>query len=461
MPTMQIGLDFGTTNSGAALFDGQDVHTLPIDPAASDPSVVRSTLYIPREGEVHIGQQAIDAYYEQNTGRASRLVRRYVGEVEMVFAELPPIVREVYVLVDELTPGRLLHSLKEELAGGFDSTEVFGRRYSLEELVGAFLRQIRERAEEQVGQAIDSVVLGRPVTFAGAEEQADPERANQRAVSRLRGAAEIAGFRHVSFELEPVAAALFYEQQLDHTERIVVFDFGGGTLDVTVMTVGAPGARRIHAIGGVALAGDAFDRQIIGRLMLDHFGRGTTWSADEMRFPPAYTDALIDWRRAVELNSPSTLHFLQQAQINGSHPARVQALQSLLVNNQVLHLTHAAERAKVALSATRFSALHLATEDMNIWQPVTRSQFESLIGRARRQIERCVLDTVARSGLEPNQIDAVIRTGGSAQIPCFARMLERHFGPQKVILTDVFGSVTSGLAIRAHLGADPDSSATL
>ena len=84
-----------------------------------------------------------------------------------------------------------------------------------------------------------------------------------------------------------------------------------------------------------------------------------------------------------------------------------------------------------------------------MWQPVTRSQFEAFIADAVRQIEACLLDTVERSGLGVDEIDAVVRTGGSAQIPCFVEMLARIFGPQKVVLSSVFSGVTSGLATRA------------
>ena len=236
---MRIGLDFGTTNSGAAVFDGQRVHVFPLDPASRDPTVIRSMLYVTRDQQVFIGQEAIDTYYRQNIGRPSKMVRQYIGEIEMTFAELPTFYRDVYALVDELTPGRLLRSLKSALAGGYGGTDIFGRYYELEELLAIYLQEIRERAEAETGEAVEGVVLGRPVNFVGGSGEAD----NQRAEGRLRRAAEMAGFRDVAFELEPVAAALHYELTVDKPQNVVVFDFGGGTLDVTVMRIGEPGKR--------------------------------------------------------------------------------------------------------------------------------------------------------------------------------------------------------------------------
>jgi hypothetical chaperone protein len=441
---MRIGLDFGTTNSGAAAFDGQRVRVFPLDPDSHDPTVMRSTLYVTRDHQISIGQEAINTYYRQNVGRPSRMVRQYIGEIEMVYAEMS-YFQNIHVMVDELTPGRLLRSLKSELSGSYEGTTIFGRYYELEELIAIYLREIRQRVEAETGQAVDGLVLGRPVNFVGGAE-AD----NRRAEHRLRHAAEMAGFHDVTFELEPVAAALHYELMAGEPQNVVVFDFGGGTLDVTVMRIGEPGQRQVFSTGGVGIAGDAFDQRIIEGVLLDHFGRGSTWGEDDDPFPRQYTDGLVNWQTIPELNRPETLHFLQLAQITGSHPARVRALESLLINNHAVRLIDEVERAKIALSTARFTAIRLDGEDINVWQPLTRSQFETLITDATRRIETCLLDTLARSGLAAKEIDAVVRTGGSAQIPCFIEMMGRVFGPEKVVLSDVFSGVTAGLAIRAY-----------
>lgn len=454
---MHIGLDFGTTNSGAAVFDGQRVHVFPLErsagsssrdpqsPAGHDPTVLRSTLYVTRDHDIFVGREAIDTYYRQNVGRPSKMVRQYIGEIEMTFAEIGTFVRDVYVMVDELTPGRLLRSLKSGLATSYEGTTIFGRYYELDELIALYLREIRERVETETGRAVEGVVLGRPVNFVGSSGEAD----NQRAQDRLRRAAKIAGFREVAFELEPVAAALHYELMAGEPQNIIVFDFGGGTLDVTVMRVGEAGRRKVFATGGVGIAGDAFDQRVIETLMLDHVGRGSTWGENDAPFPSQYTDAIVNWHAFPELNRPETLHFFHLAQINGSHPARVRALESLVVNNYAARLFDEVERAKIVLSEAHFAIIQLAGDDINIWQPLARSQFESLISGETNRIQVCLLDTLERSGLQVKEIDAVVRTGGSAQIPCFIDMLGRIFDPEKVVLSEVFSGVTAGLAIRA------------
>jgi hypothetical chaperone protein len=455
---MRIGLDFGTTNSGAAVFDGRRVRVFPLDPASRDPGVVRSVLYITREQEVFVGQEAVDTYYRQNVGRPSRMVRQYVGEVEITMGDVGSVkgypvgpatfVRDVYVLVDELTPGRLLRSLKSALSSDHAGTDIFGRVYTLEELIAIYLQELRNRVGEQTGEPVEGVVLGRPVSFVDSGAEADDRCAEE----RLRRAVEMAGFREVAFELEPVAAASHYELTVEEPQNVVVFDFGGGTLDITVMRVGDPAERQILSTGGVGIAGDVFDQRIIERLLLDHFGRGTTWGEDGVPFPDQYTDPLVHWQTILQLNRPETFDFLRRARLTSSHPERLQALESLLMNNYAMRMVDQVEQAKIALSSARFATIQLSGEDIDVWQPITRSQFETFIADAVKRIEARLIDTVDRSGLDIGEIDAVVRTGGSAQIPCFVEMLGRIFGPEKVVLSSVFSGVTSGLAIRAREG---------
>ena len=141
-----IGVDFGTTNSGAALVRGGQLQALAVDPTNETPTVMRSLLYITREHEVSAGRAALDAYYAQNIGRPSRMVRQRVGEIEVTAADMA-YIRDVYVMVDELAPGRLLRSLKSSLATSYEGTTLFGRYYTLEELIALFLGALRERAE--------------------------------------------------------------------------------------------------------------------------------------------------------------------------------------------------------------------------------------------------------------------------------------------------------------------------
>ena len=143
---LSIGIDFGTSNSSVAVFDGQAVRLLALDRHARDPRVMRSLLYITREGEIVAGQRALDLYTEQNTGREVKMERRYIGEVKMVFSDMV-VVKDAFALVDVNEPGRLFQSLKRFLpVTAFKKTNVFGSEYRLEELVATLARRMVQAA---------------------------------------------------------------------------------------------------------------------------------------------------------------------------------------------------------------------------------------------------------------------------------------------------------------------------
>ena len=138
-----VGLDFGTSNSGVAVYDGKNVLLLPIETKSSMPEVVKTILYITKDDLRFIGQEAIELYYRDNVNRQRRYVRKWAGELEYVGAEMR-YVRDVFVDVDELKPGRLLQYLKTTLRKmgnlkGYGGTQVFERYYSISDLLQAYL----------------------------------------------------------------------------------------------------------------------------------------------------------------------------------------------------------------------------------------------------------------------------------------------------------------------------------
>lgn len=448
---MIIGMDFGTTNSGLAAYTpGDKVALLPVDPAnARNPHIVRTALYLTREQELHIGRAALDAYYQQNLGRPVHLVRKWVGEIEQTFAEIGTFMRDVYVWIDEYEPGRMFRALKSSLAeASYTGTAVYRRYYTLEDLVALFMRATRERAEQALGAPVDAVLLGRPVHWVNAPT---PE-ADRRAVERLARAAFLAGYRQVAFEYEPVAAAFKYALDLQRPETVLIFDFGGGTLDVTVMRL-APGAarREVLATGGVPVGGDVFDRLLFRSRVAKHLGEDVTWGAQRLPMPSYLYEDLCDWQSMLMLNQPQTVHMLQDVlKQRPSRPRAVRALLSLITHNYGAGLFDAIELAKMNLSARERAVIHFAGEDISIAEPVLRAEFEAVIAEPAHAIARCVDETLAAAGLTGEQVDAVVRTGGSSLIPRFQRMLVERFGANKVRATDEFASVTAGLAVAAR-----------
>ena len=182
---MFLGIDFGTTNTVAAVKDGSGVRVLPLDPStlrqaqgSGESATLRTMLYIEREGKIRAGADAIRAYREQNVGRVPRFSRQWVGEIEVEIGELNvkgydvggsvTAIVDAFADVDADAPGRLIHSLKSPLATNYKGTRLFGKDYSLEALIAEFLMRLRSRITELTGREPRNAVFGRPVHFANA-----------------------------------------------------------------------------------------------------------------------------------------------------------------------------------------------------------------------------------------------------------------------------------------------------
>lgn len=437
--SIKVGIDFGTSNSGVAVYDGRRVSVLPIDRQNVLPEVVKSVLYITRDHQCVIGQEAISQYYRDNVNRQRRFVKQWAGEIEYHGADLS-YVRDVFVYVDELKPGRLLQYLKTALRkDGYPGTQVFDRYYRVGDLVRAYLALLRGRAEDLLGEPVTAATLGRPVHFSERPEL------DHKAEDTLRQAAQDAGFTEVDFELEPVAAALDYAQTLSKPQDVVIFDFGGGTLDIAVMRLGA-GERTVLASGGVDIAGSDFDRAIIEKRMLPHFGLGQVTHHPQLL---EMVRAVPDWMALPELATPINRGTLEKAIRAGLAPARLKALESLIYNDLAFTFYNRVEAAKIALSNEGAVVISMDDKGIPLWELYTRFQFERDIQHFVGEVEKVLMGTLAVSGLEPGAVDAVVKTGGSSNIPLFTAMLSRIFGAQKVKQSNAFSSVVAGLAIRA------------
>ena len=441
---MRIGLDFGTTNSSAAIYTGDQVTLLKLDPVNSSPTVMRSTLFITREGVPFIGREAINRFTEGNVGREIEYQWRYIGESEVTLADVGTVMQSLYAVVDMNTPGRLFQSLKSHLRdSSFIGTDVFGTRYSLEALIGVVLRMITERIEAELGEPIEGIVIGRPVHYAN-----DP-RLDTLAISRMREAARLAGLPPIVFLPEPTAAALAYAATAREQQHVLVFDFGGGTLDVTVMRIDGAGQREVLATDGVPIGGDLLDRRVVMGKLTPHFGAGATLGARRLPLPAVLLEHLSEWQSIVDLTQPKYLELIDEAIRNSDRPHELTALRTLVRENYGLPMYEEVERAKVRLSETRQTMIGMHVPGIDFDEPLERWDFERLIGQDVRAVAACIDRAVEAAGMTHAEIDVVLRTGGSSRIPRFVKMLTEKFGAEKLREMDVFTGVASGLAVAA------------
>jgi len=423
-----IGIDFGTTNSSIALATSEGaVELVSFPTAAATTESFRSVLYL-----------------EQHKQAARTQVKSFSG----------PSGIEHYLHAEH--KGRLIQSLKSYLTSStLTGTEVFGRRYSIEDLISRILTDLRLQAEQQFGQPIRRATVGRPVRFVGADSAED----DTFALERLREAFTHAGFESVDFEMEPIAAAYSYESTLDHDELILIGDFGGGTSDFSLLHVG-PGIRArgrtaqdLLGNSGLGLAGDAFDARIVRKLVSPALGADSLARSLNKLLPavPAWIYANLErWHYLSFLKTRNVHQILKSARANALEPEKIEALITLIDEDLGYQLHQAVQRLKIDLSHSESAQFAFRDGSMDIQANVSRTDFESWINEDLQTIERCVDGLLETTSISPKTVDRVFLTGGTSFVPAVRRIFESRFTASRVRTGNEFTSVARGLALRAR-----------
>ncbi|HTZ59713.1 MAG TPA: Hsp70 family protein [Acidobacteriaceae bacterium] len=423
-----VGIDFGTTNSAVAFASGNSEVELAVFPTgAGETFSSRSLLYL--QQIKHAGRNRTQAW----TG--PRAIEQYVA------AE---------------SKGRLVQSLKSYLSDrALTGTAVFGRHYTLEDLISRMLVDLRRQAENQFHIPVSYAMVGRPVRFVGAENADD----DAFALARLRQAFAEAGFERVDFEMEPVAAAYAYESTLDHDELILIGDFGGGTSDFSLLHVG-PGVRKrgrtledLLGNSGVGLAGDAFDAKLVRKLVSPALGSESLARSFNKLLPavPAWIYANLErWHYLSFLRTSNVMEILKSARLRALEPEKIEGLITLIDEDLGYHLHQAVQRVKFALSHAEVADFHFRDGSMDVSIRVTREAFEGWIAEELTAIEQCVETLLETSGVSCRHVDRVFLTGGTSLVPAVRRIFEKRFGAERIRTGDEFISVARGLALRAE-----------
>lgn len=423
-----IGIDFGTTNSSIALANGDAaVRFASFFFRGAESSAFRSVLYLEQ--------------FKSPSG------------IKRAHSLTGPAAIERYLEASE--KGRLIQSLKSHLSSrSLTGTEVFGRRYRLEDLLSRIVTDLRHHAEKQFGRPVRQAMVGRPVRFVGAEKEED----DLFAVARLQEAFTIAGFEQVDFEMEPIGAAYAYESTLDHDELILIGDFGGGTSDFSLLRVG-PGVRRggrkaenLLGNSGVGLAGDAFDARIIRKLVSPALGSDSEARSLNKLLPavPAWIYANLErWHYLSFLRTNNVREILKSALVRSLEPEKIAALIALIEEDLGFQLHQAVQQVKFELSRGPAAEFRFRDGTLDLCIPVTRAEFEAWIDEELRAIAECVDGLLKKAGVHPRDVDRVFLTGGSSFVPAVRRIFAARFGAERLRGGNEFTSVAHGLALRA------------
>ncbi len=415
--THVLGIDFGTTNSVVAALDtdtGQ-MGSVPFVLGADRHDVFRSVLCF---------------WPEPTAGR--NLIRHASGP------------GAIAAYLEDPLESRLVMSPKTHLASrSFTSTTLLGRHWTLEQLIGLFLRDAFGAAG--LGGTALRIVAGRPVRFAG--DNADDTLGE----ARLRAAFAQAGFADIDVALEPEAAGYRFTRSLTRAATVLIGDFGGGTSDFSVLRF-EPGCRTpITALGrsGVGVAGDAFDARIMDHVVSPLLGKGSHYApwGNALPVPPEWYSAFARWHRLSLMRSPRTMRDIAEVRRTAEQPAMLDHLVRLIEDEQGFALYRAVSGAKAALSAADTTMLSFHHGGFHIEQDIRRTDFNAWIAPELSKLDGAIGAALADAGLVDEMVDRVFLTGGTAFVPAVRALFERRFGADRVAGGGEFVSVAEGLAL--------------
>jgi hypothetical chaperone protein len=337
----------------------------------------------------------------------------------------------------------------------FRDTRIFSTRFLFENLLARFFSLVLEDSHGQIPHAGATIVAGRPVAFAGGK----PDEAL--AHRRYDAAYAQAGLAKPSYVYEPVGAAYYYAQRLEHDATILVGDFGGGTSDFSIIRFERRnGAMRAIPMGhaGLGIAGDSFDYRIINAVVAPLLGKGSQYRSmgKVMEVPAHYYANFARWHQLAMLKSPENQRELDKLKKIALRPDLIQHLMDVIENDWGFAIYRAISAAKVTLSSQPKADFVFRKGGITIERSITLAQFEGWIADDLARIDASVEGLLVQQGMAQAGIDKVFLTGGTSFIPAVRRLFSARFGAEKLDSGGQFESIAHGLAL---IGLDPERGA--
>jgi hypothetical chaperone protein len=415
-------IDFGTSNSGVALLRDGEVALVDVEDGQTG---IPTAVFYPSDDLPPAGE--LPRLY----GRAA--LAAYIDGIE----------------------GRLMRSMKSILGSSLldQPTDIAGRAVSYAEVVAGFLRHLKHRAEAQAGHTLDQVVLGRPVFFV----DDDPAR-DAVAQAALEKAAQSVGFRELSFQYEPIAAALDHERSVSTEELVLVADIGGGTSDFSLVRVG-PERRRVAdrradilANHGVHVAGTDFDRHLELAAILPLAGYRARGPGGREVPSKVYFD-LATWHLINTVYAPARVAELARMRHFYAEARQHLRLMAIVTRRLGHALAGAAETAKIALASQAGGAaqrIDLGGVEAGLTAQLEPAAAARALDADLQQIVDAAAQAVRLAGLAPERVHALYFTGGSTGLATLTERIGCAFPHARRVQGERFSSVLRGLGEQAR-----------
>ncbi|WEJ71648.1 Hsp70 family protein [Pseudomonas sp. PSE14] len=347
--------------------------------------------------------------------------------------------------------GRLMRSLKSLLGSSLlkSETTVLGSAMPFKDLLGLFIGELKKRAENVAEREFDSVVLGRPVFFVD-----DDPKADQEAQDTLVAVARKLGFKDVSFQYEPLAAAFDYERSIQREELVLIVDIGGGTSDFSLVRL-APERREVAdrhgdilATGGVHIGGTDFDKQLSIQGVMPLFGYGSRMKSDAF-MPTSYHLNLATWHTINAVYAQKSQLALQNMRYDIVDATGIDRLFKLIEQRAGHWLAMQVEASKIELSDSQQRDIDLARIEPGLIAELSRELFEGAIGPLLERVRGSITELLNSADVDPVRVDTVFFTGGSSGVPALRQSVAAMLPNARHVDGDRFGGIGSGLAIEA------------
>ncbi|SEJ18115.1 hypothetical chaperone protein [Variovorax sp. OK605] len=412
LPT--IGIDFGTSNSAVACRVDGVARLLPIEGAAT--TLPTAIFFNAEDRTTHFGREAVALYLAGYEGRLMRSLKSLLGSALMQ-----------------------------------EKTAIYDGLVSFEDIIARFLHELAHRAGKELGHTPEQVVIGRPVHFVD-----DDSKRDERAEQSLRVAARAAGFRDISFQLEPIAAAFDYEQRITRESVVLIVDIGGGTSDFTVVRVGPERATHedrsgdVLATTGVHIGGTDYDQRLnLDRVMpllgFRHHG------PQGREVPSGVFFDLSSWHLINWLYAAKATRQAKDLRTSYIDLRLHDRLMTVLEERHGHRILAAVEQAKIDASVNDAPAtIDLSCAEPGLSAVLSPEDMVQQLSGPFDDVIACAHACVKRAGLRSNDLDAIYLTGGSSALRPFQHALRKSFAGVPLVEGDLFGGVAAGLACAAR-----------